>query len=106
MVLPALGVTATESEREGENNMNVVDIRKELASMTENDLKMLGISREVLHRCFAEGVRMMKAQNITPGGRIRPVAVETSNGEWRVILVQYSPHSDRDVEAIFVLHAE
>jgi hypothetical protein len=85
-----------------------VNIREdELVSITEDDLKKLGISREVLHRCFAEGVAMMKAQNIEPSDRIRPTAGEVY-GEWKVILVQYSPSAiflmegPEDVEAIFV----
>jgi hypothetical protein len=44
-----------------------VNIREdELASITEDDLEMLGMTREILNRCFAEGVALMKANNIQP----------------------------------------
>jgi hypothetical protein len=53
-----------------------------LPTITDEDLKMLGISRADLQRCFAEGVKMMQEANIKPGDRIRPVAQETMDGHW------------------------
>jgi hypothetical protein len=41
-----------------------------------------------LHRCFAEGVRLM------PGARVRPVADEMLDGKWFVRIVHYSPLGD------------
>jgi hypothetical protein len=66
----------------------------ELSSVTDEQLRLLRLSRAELHRLFAEGVRLMKERNIQPGDRIRPCADETLDGEWVVNLVKYSALSD------------
>jgi hypothetical protein len=60
----------------------------ELALLTDAHLKMLGMSRKELHRCFAEGMRLMKVRNVKPGDRIRPCA--DFAGRWEVDLVHRS----------------
>jgi hypothetical protein len=55
----------------------------DLPLVIARDLKRLRMTREVLHRCFAEGVRRMQE----PGkdwARCRPTAQETLDGEWEV----------------------
>jgi len=61
----------------------------ELRTLTDKELAKLRISREELHRCFAEGVKLMKRR----GGsdRVRPIAVETYDGKWEVHIVQSDP---------------
>jgi hypothetical protein len=60
----------------------------ELPTITEAELIELGISRESLHDCFAEGVRLMRS--INTGERVRPCAAPRLDGEWEVRLVRYS----------------
>jgi hypothetical protein len=65
-----------------------VEIREdELAFLPNADLQKLGMSREVLYRCFAEGVVLMEGKDPK---LVRPVADEKLNGEWIVQLVHYS----------------
>jgi len=66
----------------------------ELADITDDDLAEWCITREVLHRCFAEGVELMKDK--TESDRVRPIAEHTGDGpnDWEVVLVQYSPLTD------------
>ena len=53
-----------------------------LETITEDELKILRISREDLIRCFAEGVVLMMGKNPKD---VRPVAHETPDG-WQVSL--------------------
>jgi hypothetical protein len=46
------------------------------------------MSRADLHRCFAEGIELMKGMK--PGDRCRPVAHRRPDGRWEV----HSEHSD------------
>lgn len=54
-----------------------------LETITEDELKLLRISREDLIRCFAEGVVLMLGKNPK---EVRPVAHETKEGKWQVSL--------------------
>jgi hypothetical protein len=54
-----------------------------LEKITENELKLLRISREDLIRCFAEGVVLMLGKNPRD---VRPVAHENKDGKWQVSL--------------------
>jgi hypothetical protein len=49
----------------------------DLPRLTKADLKKLRISREVLHECFAEGVRLMKDRD---WAKCRPCADEHADG--------------------------
>jgi hypothetical protein len=70
-----------------------IEIREdELASVTDDELGRMEISREDLHRCFAEGVELMRS--VKPGARVRPVAHQTKDGKWEVNRVWYSPFTD------------
>jgi hypothetical protein len=51
---------------------DIVIREDELPTITEADLRWLGISRDDLLRCFAEGVELMKGTE--PGDRVRPIA--------------------------------
>jgi hypothetical protein len=67
----------------------VVELREdELALLTNAHLKMLGMTRLELHRCFAKGVSLMKERNVKPGDRIRPCA--DFAGRWGGDLVHRS----------------
>jgi len=61
----------------------------ELRTLTDKELAKLRISREELHRCFAEGVKLMKRRS--GSDRVRPIAVETYDGKWEVHIVQSDP---------------
>ena len=86
------------------NRMNILDLaiderdleirEDELVSITNAGLKKLDISREELHRVFAEGVKLMRSRNVKPSDRVRPCAHQTLDGKWEVVLVRYSPLSD------------
>jgi hypothetical protein len=63
-----------------------IEIREEeLPTITDAELIEFGISRETLHDCFVEGMRLM--QLINPGERVRSYAAPRSDGEWEVRLV-------------------
>jgi hypothetical protein len=64
----------------------------QLPTVTMDELKMLGMSRDELHQCFAEGFKLM-ADHIA-SGRVRPVASQTLDGKWEVRIVRYSELSD------------
>ena len=64
-----------------------VEIRED-EPVTNADLRKLGMSRADLHRCFAEGIELMKGMK--PGDRCRPVAHRRPDGRWEV----HSEHSD------------
>ena len=64
----------------------------QLPTVTMDELKMLGMSRDELHQCFAEGVKLM-ADHIA-SDRVRPVASQTLDGKWEVRIVHYSEWSD------------
>jgi hypothetical protein len=64
----------------------------DLPSLTNEELAKLRISREELHRCFAEGVKLMGGRS--DSDRVRPCAVKTFNGKWEVHIVRYSGLSD------------
>ena len=58
-----------------------------------SDLRVLGISRKELYRCFAEGVELMKGRK--PGERVRPIAEMLPGTSRRaVLIVGYSPITD------------
>jgi hypothetical protein len=64
-----------------------IEIREdELPTITDAELIKFGISRETLHDCFVEGVRLM--QSINPGERVRSYAAPRLDGEWEVRLVR------------------
>src|SRR4029450_12277890 len=63
-----------------------------LPTIADAELTELGISREQLHRCFEEGRRLM--QGYTDRDRVRPVAVQRTDGTWEVHRVWYSPLND------------
>jgi hypothetical protein len=62
----------------------------ELASVTKEELAILRLSREQLHRLFAEGVTLMQGTKL--GERVRPIAAETLHGIGKFIFVTI-PHS-------------
>jgi hypothetical protein len=58
-----------------------IEIREdELSTITDAELIEFGISRETLHDCFVEGLRLM--QSINADGRVRPHATPRLDGEW------------------------
>ena len=62
-----------------------VELREdELALVTTAHLKMLGMTRPELYRCFGMGVMLMKERKVKPGDRVRPCAWETLDGKWMV----------------------
>ena len=58
----------------------------ELPTITDAKLIEFGISRETLHDCFVEGLRLM--QSINTDERVRPHAAPRLDGEWEVHLVR------------------
>ena len=60
----------------------------ELPRLTNEELAKLRISREELHRCFAEGVKLMKGYS--DSDRVRAIAAETYDGKWEVHIVGLS----------------
>jgi len=67
----------------------------ELAGITDEQLAEWEISRATLHRCFAEGVELMK--DYTERDQMRPIAEHTGDGpdDWQVVIVGYpgtQPH--------------
>ena len=64
----------------------------QLPTVTEDELKMFGMSRDELLRCFAEGAKLMA--DYTASDRVRPVASQTLDGKWEVRIVHYSEWSD------------
>jgi hypothetical protein len=70
----------------------VIEIREdELASITDDQLEWMKISRADLHRCFAEGVELM--QGTKPSDRLR-ICADRLHGEWDVLVMRYSPDDD------------
>jgi hypothetical protein len=64
----------------------------QLPTVTEDELKMLGMSRDELLRCFAEGAKLMA--DYAASDRVRPVASQTLDGKWEVRIERYSELSD------------
>ena len=65
---------------------------KQFASISDDDLKWLEITRDELVRRWKEGEELMKGH--VPGDRVRPVAeVNNNDGTRSVVIVGYS--SDR-----------
>jgi hypothetical protein len=66
----------------------------ELAGVTDEQLAEWQISRPTLHRCFAEGVELMK--DYTERDQMRPIAEHTGDGDddWQVVIVGYSGLSE------------
>jgi hypothetical protein len=62
----------------------------ELATITDAELKWLGILREELYLVFAEGQRLMAEREIKESDRVRPLAGQALDDQWFVVLVQYS----------------
>jgi hypothetical protein len=78
---------------------DIVILGDEIAKVTEEQLKWLGISREDLQRCFREGQEMMK--DYKPGNRVRPIAEnlipitrKRQPDNWTVTIVGYSAFTD------------
>ena len=64
-----------------------IEIREgELLTLTDAELIEFGISRETLHHCFTEGVRLM--ESINPGERVRFYAAPRLDGDWEVRLLR------------------
>jgi hypothetical protein len=84
-----------------------VEIREDqLPTITDAELIELGISRETLRDCFAEGGRLMqRMQSIETGKRVRLCAAPKLDGEWEVRLVRYSALSDpQSIDELATLH--
>jgi hypothetical protein len=73
---------------------DLVIAENELAAVTDDELAEWGISRTTLHRCFAEGVALMKDK--TESDRVRPIAEHVGEGldDWEVVIVGYSEFTD------------
>jgi hypothetical protein len=63
-----------------------------LGRITDELLAEWEISRDELHRVFAEGVKLM--HGVKPSHRARAVADQHLDGTWVVAIVGYSPLSD------------
>jgi len=76
---------------DGDEYLDLEIHENELAGISDKDLKKWGISRETLHRCFAEGVELMKGK--TERDRVRPIAEQFGSGpdDWEVLICSYSP---------------
>jgi len=79
---------------DGDEYLDLEIHENELAGIGDKDLKKWGISRETLHRCFAEGLELMKSY--TERDRMRPLAEHTGDGPdaWEVFICGYSPFMD------------
>ena len=77
-----------------ESGWEIEIFEDELATLSAAELNELNISRDELHWVFAEGQRLMRKHRITERDRVRPCADQTPEGEWFVVLVEYSPLSD------------
>jgi hypothetical protein len=87
--------------------MNIIEIgtadggvvirEDELASVTDDELEWMEMTREDLHRCFAEGVELMPS--VESGARVRPVADQMRDGTWEVHRVWYSALTDPLMQA-------
>jgi hypothetical protein len=69
----------------------------QLASVTADDLRKFGMSREQLQKLFAEGARLMQGK--TAADRVRPCAAQTMDGTWKVGLVRYSAVTDPPLDS-------
>lgn len=66
-----------------------------VASITDAELRLFRISRQELHRVFAEGIELMRRS--TPSAeRVRPCAIKTLDGRWVVHLTAATPCSCGD----------
>ena len=76
---------------DGDEYLDLEIHENELAGISDQDLKKWGISRKTLHRCFAEGVELMKGK--TERDRLRSIAEQFGSGpdDWEVLIVGYSP---------------
>ena len=79
---------------DGDEYLDLEIHENELAGISDQDLKKWGISRKTLHRCFAEGLELMKSY--TERDRMRPLAEHTGDGPdaWEVFICGYSPFTD------------
>lgn len=64
---------------------DVIITEDALASITEDELKFLRISRDDLIRCFAEGEVLMRG--VDPKA-VLPIAYETIDGRWLISLAR------------------
>jgi hypothetical protein len=64
----------------------------ELPTVTDAELARFRLTREELNQLFAMGVELMRGKTVRD--RVRPVAVESSDGHWEVRIVGYSPLND------------
>jgi len=63
-------------------------IREEdLSRLTNAELRQLRISRTELRRCFAKGIKLMHHRD---WARERPIAQESLDGEWFVLICGYN----------------
>jgi hypothetical protein len=84
-----------------------VEIRDDqLPTISDAELIELGISRETLRDCFAEGERLMQQMRLIEAGeRVRLCAAPRLDGEWEVRLVRYSALSDpQSIDELATLH--
>jgi hypothetical protein len=71
---------------------DVLVTAKQFASISDDDLEFLEITRDELVRCWKEGEELMKDH--MPGDRVRPIAEVNNDGARFVEIVGYSEHTD------------
>jgi hypothetical protein len=71
---------------------DVLVTAKQFASISDDDLDFLEITRDELVRCWKEGEELMKDH--VPGDHVRPIAAVNNDGTRFVEVVGYSEHTD------------
>jgi hypothetical protein len=71
---------------------DVIICEDDLSSITDADLRKFRISRDELHRVFAEGLQTDAPQDV--GGSCPPVCIGDLGGHWEVRLVRHSSATD------------
>jgi len=66
---------------------------KQFASISDDDLEWLEITRDDLVRCWKEGEHLMKDH--VPSDRVHPIAEVDNDGTRFVVIVGYVEHTDR-----------
>jgi hypothetical protein len=66
---------------------------KQFASISDDDLKWLEITRDELVRCWKEGEELMKDH--VPADRVHPIAEVENDGTRFVVIVGYAEHTAR-----------
>jgi hypothetical protein len=72
---------------------DVLVTAKQFASISDDDLEFLEITRDELVRCWNEGEELMKDH--VPGDRVHPIAEVDNDGARFVVIVGYAEHTDR-----------